>query len=141
MTMTKARLAACLLAASPAGCGQSQPSLTPMAPHGGTLVKLPDAQASAEIVRQDAPDKPGRTRLLLYYYGANLKPMTPAPTSATLKPKGRGVPQVELKPTGDPDPARAGELASPSFQADGDVAGELSTTIGGKPVTVTISVR
>jgi hypothetical protein len=139
--MTKARLAACLLAASLAGCGRSQPSLSPTAPHGGTLVKLPDAQASAEVVRQDAPDRPGQTRLLVYYYDAGLKPMTPAPTAATLKPKGRGAPPVEFKPTGDSDPARAGELASPSFQADGDVAGELSTTIGGKPVTITINIR
>jgi hypothetical protein len=141
MTMTKARLAACLLAASLAGCGPSQPSLTPRAPHGGMRIRLPDGQTSAEIVRQDAPDKPGQTRLLVYYYDAELKPLTPAPTAATLKPKGRGVPPVEFKPTGDPDPARAGELGSSSFQADGDVAGDLSTTIGGKPVTITISVR
>jgi hypothetical protein len=139
--MTKARLAACLLAASLAGCGGDRPPLSPTAPHGGTLVKLPDGQASAEVVRLDAADTPGQTRLLVYYYHADLKPMTPPPTAATLKPKARGLAPVELKPTGDPDPAKAGELGSPSFQADGDVTGELSTTIGGKPVTITINIR
>jgi hypothetical protein len=112
-----------------------------MAPHGGTLVKLPDGRTSAEIVRQDAADRPGQTRLLVYYYDADLKPMAPPPTAATLKPKAKGLAPVELKPTGDPDPAKAGELGSSSFQADGDVAGELSTTIGGKSVTAAISVR
>jgi hypothetical protein len=139
--MRKSARAACILAACLAGCGQTQIPLTPKSPHGGALVKLPDGRAVAEIVRQDTADKPGQTRLLLYYYDAELKPMTAAPTAATLKPKGRGATPVEFKPTGDADPAKAGELASSTFQADGDVAGEISAIIDGKPVAVAISIR
>jgi hypothetical protein len=139
--MSKIRLVAYLVAASLSGCGHPQAPLTPSAPHGGILVKLADGRSVAEVVRRDAPDKPGRTQLFVYYYDADLKPMTPAPTAATLKPKGRGARSVELKPTGDPDPSKAGELASDPFEATGDVSGELSATIGGKPVAAVINLR
>ncbi len=139
--MTKIERAACLLAATLAGCGGPPPSLGPPSPHGGSLFRLTDGRSTVEVVRRDAPDKPGQARLSLYFFDPGLKPKVPGPTVATLKPKERGARPVEFKPTGDADPARAGELAAAPFEAPGDVAGELSATVDGKPVTATINVR
>ena len=132
---------ACLIVAALAGCGSPAPSLGLKPPHGGTMFALTDPKGSVEVVRQDVADKPGQSRIFLYYYGPELKPMTPTLTVATLKPKERGASLITFKPTGDADPARAGELASDPFPSADDVAGELSATIDGKPTVVNVNVR
>ena len=132
--MALPRPLACLVAAALAGCGGSPPPLTPPSPHGGMMLDLPDGRGVVEVVRQEAPDQPGRSRLLVYFLDAGLKPMTPSPASATLKPKQpRGV-TIELKPAAD-------GLESPPFEAPGGIEGELTATVGGKPTAVTIGIR
>ena len=129
-----------MLAAGLAGCGAER-VVVPAAPHGGTLVGLPDGLGRVEIVRHGAPDKPDQARLLLYFFGPDDKPITPAPTSATLEPKGRKGKAIAFKPAADTDPSNAGALESPLLDTGGDIAGELSSTIGGKPVSVPINIR
>ena len=131
----KARLIACLIAATLAGCSSSEPSLPIVkAPHGGTLRTLPGGSGNVEVVRDDPTDKPGQTVITAYYYDAEMKPMSPTPGSASLRSRDRKVGTVALKPAGD-------ALASDPFAANGGIDGELSATIGGKPVAVAISLR
>ncbi len=138
--MTKTHRAASLLALTLtlAGCGESQPTLGPRPPHGGSLFKLSGQPGSVEVVLQDAEGAPGRSRLLLYYLDAEMKPATPAPAAATLTPKGRDAGPVEFKPV---DGAEAGELASLPFPTGGEVVGELTATLNGKPVKAVINVH
>ena len=129
-----------MLAAGLSGCGAER-VVVPAAPHGGTLVGLPDGLGRVEIVRHGAPDKPDQARLLLYFLGPDDKPITPAPTSATLEPKERQAKAITFKPAAGTDPSNAGALESPLLDTGGDIAGELSSTIGGKPVRVPINIR
>ena len=128
------RLMACLIAATFAGCSTEPTLAIPKAPHGGTLRPLPGRPGSVEVVRADQDDKSGRTVLTAYYYDAEMKPMAPIPDSATWKSKDRRAGTIALKSTGD-------ALVSAPFAASGGIDGELSATIGGKPVSVSISVR
>jgi len=139
--MRPSRLLYVLPVASLAGCSTGPPEIMPKAPHGGAIVALPGNPNSIEVLRQESPDHPGKARLLVYGLDADLKPLTPAPTSATLKPRGRRVKSLELRPTNDSDPSRAGELATEPFEDPGEVSGELTITIGGKPASVEIGVR
>ncbi len=126
---------ACLTAATLIGCSSSEPNLiAPKAPHGGTLRKLPDGLGSVEVVRDDPADKSGQSVLTAYYYDVEMRPMSPTPSSASLRSKERRNGTIALKPTGD-------ALASAPFTVEGGIDGELSTTVGGKPVGVTISLR
>jgi hypothetical protein len=113
-----------VLAAALAGCGAER-VVVPAAPHGGTFVGLPDGLGRVEIVRRGATDKPDHARLLLYFFGPDDKPITPAPTSATLEPKERKGKAVAFKPAADTGPSNAGALESPQFDTGGDIAGEL----------------
>ena len=139
--MRSRHLLACLIAGALAGCSRPEPVLAPKAPHGGTVTGLPEGLGSLEIVRVDVPGKSDQAQLVLYFLGPDDKPITPAPTAASLKPKERGASPVSFKPAGDADPSRAGALESPPFKADGDISGELSSTIGGKQITTTINIR
>jgi hypothetical protein len=130
-----------VLAATLAGCGQAEPVVGPKAPHGGTLAGLPEGLGRLEIVRQDVSGQPNQARLTLFFLDPDGKPISPAPTVATLKlrePRGK---TIDFKPTGEADPSKAGGLEGPPFETSGDISGELSSTIGGKPVSVTITVR
>jgi hypothetical protein len=123
------------------GCTRTEPVMAPPPPHGGTLAGLPDGQGKLEIVRQEVPGAPDQARLILYFLDAHDKPLSPAPTAATLAlkvPRGKS---ISFKPAGDADPSKAGSLESPPFATGGDISGELSATIGGKPVKVSIAVR
>jgi hypothetical protein len=132
---------AAVVAATLSGCGRAEPAVGPSAPHGGTLAGLPDGLGRVEIVRQDVSGKPDQARLVLYFLDPDGKPISPAPTAATLKTReSRGKP-IDFKPTSDADPSKAGSLESAPFEAGGDISGELTSTIGGKPVSVMISVR
>lgn|GEM_PF-6664529 len=130
-----------LIAATFAGCSGAEPVLAPPTPHGGTLATLPEGQGELEIVRSEVSGKPAEVRLMLYFLDADNKPITPAPTAATLKLKAPRGKAVNFKPTEDADPSKAGALESASFAAGGDISGELSLTINGKPVKVSMSVR
>jgi hypothetical protein len=130
-----------VIAATLAGCGRAEPVIGPTAPHGGTLAGLPDGLGKLEIVRQDVSGKPDQARLLLYFLDPDGKPMTPAPTVATLKPKEPRGKAIGFKPTSVADPSKAGGLESTLFVTGGDISGELSSTIGGKLISVTITVR
>ena len=139
--MKLARLLAISIASILAGCSQPQAPLSPRAPHGGMLFSLPDATGSVEVARQAVADKPGVTRLYLYCLDADMKPMTPSPTAAALKSRGRGARSFDFKPSSDSDPSKAGALESPDLPDQGDIDGELSVTINGKPVTLSIGIR
>jgi hypothetical protein len=124
-----------------AGCTQPQAPLSRIAPHGGMLIGLPDTTGSVEVARQAVADKVGITRLYLYGLDADMKPMTPMPTAASLKSRGRGGKSFDFKPSSDTDPSKVGSLESPDLPDQGDIVGELSVTINGKPVTLPISIR
>ncbi len=134
--------AACLAVVALVGCGQSEPVLPQSkAPHGGTVVALPDGLGNAEFVREEVPGTPPQTKLFIYFIDSDGKPIAAAPTDATLKLKERRTTPVSFKPTSGADPATAGALASAPFAINGDIAGELTATVGGKPVTVSVNVR
>jgi hypothetical protein len=140
--MTRANLlTAFLLAATVVGCGPPKPNLPPPLPHGGLAFPLPEAKGFVEALRQDAPDQPGRTQLVIYFLDAECKPLASEPAAATFKPKGRGASPVVLKPLGNADPSKSGGLASAPFADPGEIVGELSVTIEGKPVSVPINIR
>jgi hypothetical protein len=140
--MTRASLATLFfLATSMSGCDSPRPMLPPPPPHGGTAFPLPQGKGFVEALRQDVPDKPGLTQLVVYFLDAECKPLAPASTAASFLPKGRRPAPIALKPTGDTDPTKAGGLASAPFSDPGDIAGTLSATISSNPVSISISVR
>jgi hypothetical protein len=132
----------CLLTATLAGCTPSQPKLVPTSPHGGTLFVFPEGNGRLEVVREDNPDKPDKVQITVYFLDEAFKPLDPMPTAVSFKPKApKNAPKVELKPTADADPAKASGLASPPLDNSEPVAGEISATIGGKPITIPINIR
>ena len=140
--MKPTALTIALLAASLAGCNSSQPILVPKSPHGGVLFVLPDGSGRVEVVREDDPAKPDKVQIVVYFLDEKFQPLEPTPTAVSFKPKApRNAPKVELKPTGDADPAKASGLASPPLDNIGSVAGELSATVASKPYTIPINVR
>jgi hypothetical protein len=92
-------------------------------------------------VRQDPPDRGGRTQLVIYFLDIELKPFRLAPAAASFLPRGRKSGTIALRPTQDTDPSRAGGLASSPFDDPGDINGMLSATIDGRSVSVPISLR
>ena len=140
--MTRASLSAVFLITSIlAGCDSPGPILPPPPPHGGTPFPLPGGKGFVEVLRQDAPDQPGLTQLVIYFLDAECKPLPSASTTASFQPRGRGAAPVALKPVGDADPTKAGGLASAPFRDPGEVVGVISATIDSKPVSVAISIR
>src|SRR5262245_24989375 len=140
--MTRASSIAVLcLSASLAGCAREGPALPPPPPHGGTAFPLPGGKGFVEVVRQEAPDQAGRTRIVVFFIDSGPKPLPSAPTTASLVPRGRKATAIALRPTQAADPSTSGGLASTPFDEPGDVAGLLSATIDGKPATIPISLR
>ncbi|HEY2157461.1 MAG TPA: hypothetical protein VGH33_17665, partial [Isosphaeraceae bacterium] len=68
------------------------------------------------------------------------KPLSPAPSDVRLRLQGAGKKSIDLKPADDPDPAKSGGLAA-AVPDGGDVSGELSAKVGGKPITAAINTR
>ena len=132
-----ALLPALLGASGLVGCSPTQAPLTPQAPHGGMIFDLPGGAGSVEVVRRLIADQPGRIRPCLYYLDAAMNPMTPPPTVATLKFRGRKGGSVEFQPPS----TQAGMLEGPNMPDAGDIEGELTATVDGKPAAVSISVR
>jgi hypothetical protein len=139
--MRLVHLSAFSIAAVLVGCGNRERLVVPSAPHGGTLAGLPDGLGTLEIVRQDLPGATSQTQLVLYFLGPDGRPLTPAPRSATLKPRERGARPIDFRASDAADPSKAAALQSPPLGGRGDVTGELSATLGGKPVNLSISVR
>jgi hypothetical protein len=139
--MRFARVPAYLIATVLVGCSPAPTALAPPAPHGGMLLDLPDNQGYVEVVRQNGADQPGHDRLRLYYLNADLKPMSTPPASATLKPRDRSAAAIEFRAPSGGDPSQAGMLESPDMVVQGDIGGELKTTIAGKPVSLSINIR
>jgi hypothetical protein len=130
-----------LLAATFPGCGTPFVNLPPAPPHGGTAFALPEGKGFVEVLRQDAPQQPGLTQLVVYFLDATCKPLPSSSTAVSFTPRVRGAETVTLKPIGDADPAKAGGLASTPFQDPGEIVGLLSATIENKPVSIAISMR
>jgi hypothetical protein len=140
--MTRRTLATVfVLATSLAGCDSPRPILPPAPPHGGTAFPLPQGKGFVEALRQDVPDNPGQTQLVIYFLDVECKPLTSAPTAASFLPKGRRPAPIALNQTGDTDPSKTGALATAPFSDPGDIAGTLSVTIDKKPVSISISIR
>ena len=140
--MKTTALTGCLMAAALVGCTRTPPTLVPKSPHGGVLYGVPDAKGWLEIVREDDPDKPIKTRIVAYFLDDHFRPLEPRPTAVFFAPKApRGAPTVELKPTSDADPSKASGLVSPPIDNSGSIAGELSATIGGKTIATAINIR
>ncbi len=133
---------ACVFGAFVMGCGRLEPTITrPQAPHGGTIVGLPNGLGNVEVVREAVDGKPDESKLFLYFIDAGGKPIVQAPTAANLKPKERRVAAVSFKPAAGTDSSKMGALESSSVRAGGDISGELSTVIAGKPVAVIVNIR
>jgi hypothetical protein len=94
-----------------------------------------------EILKQDAPEQPGQTRLAIYFMDSELKPLRSAPTSASFQPRAKKGARIPLTPTGDSEPSDAGGLASARFADPGEVTGTLSALIDGEPLSIAISIR
>ena len=133
--MTSRILSTAVLASAIVGCGGGGPAPGNLPPHGGTLVPLSGAGGGgfAEVVRD------GR-RVVVYFLDPDRKPLSPAPSDVRLRLQGAARKTVELSPVDDPDPAKSGGLAG-ATPDDGDVSGELSARVGGKPVTASINAR
>jgi hypothetical protein len=139
--MTRALLSAVLLLGTAlAGCDPPKPVLPPSPPHGGTAFPLPGGKGFVEVLRQESPDQPGLTQLVIYFLDAECKPIRSPATAASFQPRGRGAAPVALKPTGDAEP-KAGGLASAPFRDPGEIVGVLSATIEGAPAAVAINLR
>ena len=130
-----------ILAASLTGCGGVNPAKPgPPTPHGGVVVPLPEDKGLVEVVKQPAPGKAGRTVIVVYFLDNDRNPMTAAPTTATFKGPSPADKPVSFKPiTGDA--AKAGGLASDPINDRGDMEGDLTATVGGSPVTVSLTLR
>jgi hypothetical protein len=140
--MTRAVLSAVFLSAAILpGCHSPSVNLPPPPPHGGTAFALPDGKGFVEVLRQDAPEQPGLTQLVVYFLDAACKPLPAASTAVSFTPKSRGAVPVALRPIGDADPAKAGGLASAPFRDPGEIVGLLSATIENEPVSVAINMR
>ena len=140
--MTRAFLSAVVLcAASLPGCGPPAVDLPPPPPHGGTAFALPEGKGFVEVLRQDAPEQPGSTQLVVYFLDAERKTLPAVSNGVSFKPKGQGAAPVALKPIGDADPAKAGGFASAPFRDPGEIVGLLSATVESKPVSVAITMR
>jgi hypothetical protein len=130
-----------LLASIPPGCNAPSVTLPPAPPHGGTAFALPEGKGFVEVLRQDAPERPGLTQLVVYFLDPECRPLASASSAVSFQPKGRDAATVALKPIGGVDPAKAGGLASAPFRDPGEIVGLLSTTIENKPVSVAINMR
>jgi hypothetical protein len=141
-SMMRASLsAAFLFAAIVPGCSSRSVNLPPAPPHGGIAFTLPEGKGFVEVLRQEVPEQPGRTRLVAYFLDAACKPVLSALTAVSFTPKGRGAAPGAFKPIGDADLAKAGAMASVPFPDPGEIVGLLSATIENKPVSVAINLR
>jgi hypothetical protein len=124
-----------------AGCDLPRPILPPLPPHGGTAFARPDGKGFVEVLRQETPDQPGLTQLLVYFLDAECMLLPSAATAASFQPKDRGAAPVALKPTGNAEPPKVGRLASAPFRNPGEIVGVLSATVEGTTVSVAINLR
>jgi hypothetical protein len=140
--MTRASLSAVFLfAASLSGCDGPKPILPPPPPHGGTAFPLPQGKGFVEVVRQNVPDQPKLTQLVIYFLDDQCKPLPSVSTVASFLPRGRRAASVALKTSGDADPLKSGALSSAPFGDPGEIAGVISATIESKAVSIPISIR
>jgi hypothetical protein len=102
---------------------------------------MPEGKGFVEALRQDAPDQPGQTQLVLYFLDAECKPLLSLPTAVSFQPKGRGAATLALKPIGEADTAKVGGLTSAPFRDPGEIVGMVSATIESKPLSVAINLR
>jgi hypothetical protein len=99
------------------GCDGPKPVLPPPPPHGGTAFPLPQRNGFVEVLRQEAPDQPGQTRLVVYFLDSACKPLPSAPSDATFQPRGVRSSRVMLTSMKESDPQKAGGLVSPPLSA------------------------
>jgi hypothetical protein len=123
------------------GCDQSRSVLPPPPPHGGTAFALPQGNGFVEVLKQDAPEQPGQTRLVIYFMDTERKPLRSAPAGVSFHPRGKKAPRISLTPTSDSEPSTASGLASALFADPGELIGSLSAKIDGEPLSIAISVR
>jgi hypothetical protein len=140
--MTQALLRAlCIIAAGSPGCTLQELALPPPPPHGGTAYSLPARTGFVEVVRQEAPNRPGQTQLVIYFMDTECKPLRSPPAKAIFEPRGKKAAKIALTPIAVSEPAKAGGLASAPFVDPGDLVGLLSATIDHKPFSISISIR
>ena len=139
--MRTRHLTAALILAILAGCdGPPNPKPGPATPHNGSLVALPDGLGFVEILKEADPARRGQSKVVAYFLDPSKNPLA-AVTTVSLKSQASGGKAVDFKPAGDAGPAKAGAMISSSFSDRGEVEGDLTATIGGKPITVPINVR
>jgi len=131
--MTRIGWIALGLAVGLAGCAGDGSHKVPPPAHGGTLVELPDRKGHVEVVKRDAPGQAKASQVVLYFLNSSSTPMDPPPTAATLKLRG-GKP-IDFKS------AEGGSMEAGPIPNLGDLEGELTATIDGKPITVPLGRR
>jgi hypothetical protein len=139
--MRASLLASFVFAVFSTGCDQSRSVLPPPPPHGGTAFPLPQGKGFVEILKLDAPEKPGQTRLVIYFMDAERQPLLSAPISASFQPRGKKAAKISLAATGDSEPSNGSRLASALFTDPGELIGTLSAKINGELLSIAVSIR
>jgi hypothetical protein len=129
------------------GCGSSTPTAGPniAAAHGGNVLALPGGKGYVEFLVEAvggaAKSKNQKSQAVAYFLKVDGSgPLDPAPSDVTFTPEGGSA--VTLKPDGSG--SKAGRFASEpglTLLAGREVAGELSASVGGEVVKVTVLAR
>ena len=127
------------------GCGPSNTSTLPAtvtATHNGTVLPLPEGQGYVELlVESDKPNATGKGvkgRVVAYFLNKDGNgPVSPAPTDVTyLFDGGKSYTMTPLAGSVGGFQTEAGP-----FPPGRELSGELSATLDGKPVKVTVATR
>ncbi len=134
--MKRALLLPLAFALTASGC-EPTPNLGPKAPHGGTILPIPEGKGSLEFVKKGSEGEDGKVVFLAYFYGPDDKPLAPPPASASFTPTAKGAKPIEMKPSGSSDEA----FSSAAIADSGEVDGSVTAIVDGKPVAIPVKIR
>jgi hypothetical protein len=142
-----------LAAALLAGCGGISPAPVAAranipAPHGGTIIPVPDNRGYGEFLLEPPPKPGGKaagSAIVVYFLGPDGKsPMAPAPSSVSVSyTVDRATKTVNLshKPNADDPAGRSRFATDPLSLAENRLEGDLNATIQGDAVSLPITIR
>jgi hypothetical protein len=128
------------------GCGSGTPPAGPnvAATHGGNLLTLPGGKGFVEFVVEGPAtkaEKNPKSQVIVYFLKADGSgPLDTTPSDVSFTPEGGS--SISLKPA--PDASKTGRFESDpgqSLAAGREVSGELSASVAGESVKVSIVAR